>query len=332
MAWDRNTSNLRDVLAGLYWERNDAVRLLREVRLNPAYINLSDKMINTWTSIVEYAMHQEKLDALIAQARLEFPKDKLLMMAEEHRLLTLETPAIPDGAWHGATDPGELEVLTKGIDTMRPISFLEIGVQVAKSVGRVVLANGESGSGFLIKDNLLITNHHVLPNAAVAATARVEFNYQKTVDDLDAQIHSYPLRPQAVFFTSPREVDGGDDWTVVRVDGAANADWGELALRPVTLQKKDEVIIIQHPGGGPKQIALTHNILAYVGERRVQYLTDTQKGSSGSPVFDLHWQVVALHHAGGLLREPGTKQSYYRNQGVHVNVLLQGLAEKGIGG
>lgn len=330
MPWDRNTSNLRDVLAGLYWDRSDTVRFLREVKINPAYINLSDKMINTWTSIVEYAMYQEKLSDLIVQARQEFPKDKLLQLAEAHQLLTLEIPAIAEGSWHAATDPGELEVLTKGIDTMRPISFLEKGVQVAKSVARVVLATGEMGSGFLIKDNLLVTNHHVLPNANAAQDAHVEFNFQKTIDNKDAEIQSYSLLPGDCFFTSPLEQEGGDDWTVVRIDGNANTTWGELTLKTATPKKQDEVIIIQHPGGGPKQIALTHNIVAYAGERRIQYLTDTQKGSSGSPVFDLNWQVVALHHAGGLIREPGTKQSYFRNQGIHVNALLQGLTEKGI--
>ena len=32
-------------------------------------------------------------------------------------------------------------------------------------------------------------------------------------------------------------------------------------------------------------------------------------------VFDLNWRVVAVpHHAGGLMREPGTKRAVYRNQ------------------
>lgn len=30
----------------------------------------------------------------------------------------------------------------------------------------------------------------------------------------------------------------------------------------------------------------------------MHYLTDSKKGSSGSPVFNDQWQVVALHHRG----------------------------------
>ncbi|MBU6351013.1 MAG: trypsin-like peptidase domain-containing protein [Chloroflexi bacterium] len=76
---------------------------------------------------------------------------------------------------------------------------------------------------------------------------------------------------------------------------------------------------------GPKQIALYHNLVVYSDGQRVQYLTDTLPGSSGSPVFNSAWQVVALHHSGGWLREPGSKQMYYRNEGIHVNAVLQGL-------
>ena len=31
---------------------------------------------------------------------------------------------------------------------------------------------------------------------------------------------------------------------------------------------------------------------------RVHYRADTKKGSSGAPVFNLLWEVIALHHSG----------------------------------
>jgi len=36
--------------------------------------------------------------------------------------------------------------------------------------------------------------------------------------------------------------------------------------------------------------------------------------------------VVAIHHAGGRLREPGTQAAYYRNEGIAINVVLAELA------
>jgi len=125
-----------------------------------------------------------------------------------------------------------------------------------------------------------------------------------------------------VFVTSAE-----DDWTVVKIRGDTNAEWGSIRLARGNVQKGDRVIIVQHPGGGPKQIAFYHNVVVYAGDKRVQYLTDTLPGSSGSPVFDNEWNVVALHHSGGWLREPGSKQQYYRNEGIHINAVIDGLTK-----
>jgi V8-like Glu-specific endopeptidase len=64
-----------------------------------------------------------------------------------------------------------------------------------------------------------------------------------------------------------------------------------------------------------------------VGDRRIHYLTDTLPGSSGSPVFDQRWRVVALHHSGGWLREPGSesKRAYLRNEGILIDAVIDGL-------
>jgi V8-like Glu-specific endopeptidase len=65
--------------------------------------------------------------------------------------------------------------------------------------------------------------------------------------------------------------------------------------------------------------------VVFVGETRIEYLMDTMPGSSGSPVFDQDWSVVALHHSGGRLREPGSQQTYCRNERIHINAVVDGL-------
>jgi V8-like Glu-specific endopeptidase len=52
-------------------------------------------------------------------------------------------------------------------------------------------------------------------------------------------------------------------------------------------------------------------------------------GSSGSPVFDLDWNVFAVHHAGDpeapRLRGAGT---YAANEGIAVGALIKAIAAK----
>ncbi len=109
--------------------------------------------------------------------------------------------------------------------------------------------------------------------------------------------------------------------------GPANQQYGKLELTEINLKSGEYVNIVQHPGGMPKQIALYHNVVVFSdpADFRVQYLTDTLPGSSGSPVFDSEWRVVAMHHAGGDLADPKSGRPLFRNEGIHVNTLISGI-------
>jgi len=206
--------------------------------------------------------------------------------------------------------------------TLVPISYLQIGVERSRSVVRVKRGDGGSGSGFVTEGNLLITNNHVLASADEAEKAVVQFNYQQLPGGADAAFEEAELDSET-FRTLV-----ADDWSAVRIKGSLPAKWGVMPLRKTPIKAGDHVNVIQHPGGGPKQVSFFANLVMYVGEGRVQYLTDTLPGSSGSPVFDARWNIVALHHSGGWLSEPNapTKTTYYRNEGISIDRVIDGLA------
>jgi hypothetical protein len=58
----------------------------------------------------------------------------------------------------------------------------------------------------------------------------------------------------------------------------------------------------------------------------VRYRTNTEGGSSGSPVFDQNWQLVALHHAG----DPSWVAKY--NEGIPISLILAQLKARGVDG
>jgi V8-like Glu-specific endopeptidase len=88
------------------------------------------------------------------------------------------------------------------------------------------------------------------------------------------------------------------------------------------MRRDERVAIIQHPGGHLKKISIQNNFVAYADNQVLQYTTSTEPGSSGSPVFDDNFQVVGIHHSGGMLLEPGSKQRYLRNAGTSAIALL----------
>ena len=69
-----------------------------------------------------------------------------------------------------------------GTSSLKNILWLQLGLKVAQSVCRILLGNEGRGTGFLVGDNLLLTNNHVLPTPDSAEKANVEFNYQHDLD------------------------------------------------------------------------------------------------------------------------------------------------------
>jgi endonuclease G len=93
-------------------------------------------------------------------------------------------------------------------------------------------------------------------------------------------------------------------------------------VKEVDPKVDDRVSIIQHPNGGPKQIAVTNNRVINLFEPFLHYMTDTLPGSSGSPVLSDNWRVVAIHHAGGNVRKNTRGDLVWANEGILISSLL----------
>jgi len=243
--------------------------------------------------IIELLRNRDRLDDLPpACEKIDRSDLANLFQAEGESGPTIEE-------WRSTEETDTLEKIMGEQSTILPISFLEQGMELSRAVARVVAPN-ETGSGFLIANNWLITNHHVLKSVDQAKETKVQFNYQKKWHGTDAIADEYTPAPEnGGFFSSER-----DDWTAVKLNGDANQKWGAISIGDHAAVKNGRAIIIQHPGGDSKSIAMYHNIVTYADENIVQYLTDTRPGSSGSPVFDGHWNLVAIHRSGGWLLQP----------------------------
>jgi V8-like Glu-specific endopeptidase len=331
MSWDNSLTDFLDLLVGYYPDSRSARDVAEKAGLGTRFITFGGNIDNIWMSILREARKfDEGLLKIARVAQKDYPSIDFPSIVRQIDEGAVRGPKLAKPAWKGPPTVDEgLEKIIGEQPTFLPISFLEVGLEKARSVARVVCPGG-LGTGFLTRDNLLITNNHVIATVEEARQARIQFNYQETAKGLATQVEELVLAPENGFATSPPE--GGDDWTAVRVRGDPSKAWGFLPLVEADVKVNNYVNIIQHPGGLPKQIALYHNLVVFVSADRVQYLTDTLPGSSGSPVFDSQWRVVALHHSGGNLTEPGSKgkRLYFRNEGIHVKAILKGLAEGGL--
>jgi len=260
------------------------------------------------------------------------------------------------------------EVLLDDND-LRPVRYLQIAAMAARAVGKLTVRGmvDEEGdaTGFLVAPGLLLTNHHVLPDANVASVSFVAFDYE---DDIDGR----PKAPK-LFDLLPSELYVSDellDYCFVAV--ASRTAQGELLSQfgylrmfeetgKVDPSRRQAANIIQHPMGQGKKLAVRDNYFQEppkdaLDAARVQnslfYGTDTLKGSSGSPVCTDEWYVVALHRGGvpkvdivdgqpvvlrrdrTPAREGDAKSSiaYVTNEGTRVSRLFASLRDKSMPG
>ncbi|SRR6266487_3036309 len=317
MSWNDNLSNLVYVLADLYPFKEDSYSVVKRAYLPAGQIGFSNKATSTWTEILNHANRLKKVPSIIDIALHDYPGDQFLISAKKGTLTPVQ-PIVDDSFSWGSTETIDtFEKLMGRQSTLLPIHWLEVGLLRAKSVAKVVLSNNQYGTGFLTHRNIFVTNHHVIPNPEVARTTIIKFNYRYDSDGLGYEEKNFKLDPDTYFKTCKEK-----DWTFVQVKEDANSEWGAIDIQPVDITVNHRANIIQHPGGEAQQIAVYHNIVAYVDETIIQYLTDTLPGSSGSPVFDSDWNVIALHHKGGLIIEPATKSKVHRNEGININCLL----------
>jgi endonuclease G, mitochondrial len=214
------------------------------------------------------------------------------------------------------------------------VSFLERGAIAARAVCRLT-GPGGSGTGFLVSPRVLITNNHVIGSIAEARETIAEFDFERDTQGRSKQPTKFSIDPGQLFVTNDRD---NLDYTVVAIGAKIEGEreLGNFGFLPLSAARDkhmlgDFVNIVQHPDGREKEVVLRENQL--VGRPKggivLHYVADTEPGSSGSPVCNVLWQVVALHHWGGphrtLFDVRGQRVPETVNEGIRISAIYLDL-------
>jgi V8-like Glu-specific endopeptidase len=166
---------------------------------------------------------------------------------------------------------------------------------------------------------------------------------QKAMEQLRAKGYTVVVEVNAIVIWHPEGEYDQDEIKAIGVQMGYEkfADASKLVSKSKHLKSEtgDAVIIVQHPKGKQKQIVLNNNEIIKNGlyQGVLRYEAASDYGSSGSPVFNTHWKLVALHHAA----VPGIPESSSQiqqsendkpmaQQGIRICRIIEDLRKKSV--
>lgn len=323
-----------------------AALLAQQAGVETGWINTQQSVALVWKEILDTAAAAGLLRALVSRLldRLPPPSPARPFLDELMAGASPPISAEPRDAegmptfLRGDDDVGEPEALLFGDDLTMPVGqipglvrTLTRLLELAPSVCKLTVdfgAGEQYGTAFRIAPDFLLTNWHVVhrrTDGAPADRATAEFGFE---DDSERG----PLAPTVVRCEAISVAeDKADDWAVVRTVDQMEGGWAPFELSDLAEPSVEgHAFVIQHPQGQRKRIGFLRNRISYVDDRVVHYLTDTDVGSSGSPVLDSAGRLIALHHRGGLPRAMPLGPPLRKNEGIRMSRIVVALVAAGV--
>jgi S1-C subfamily serine protease len=341
--WHRQEAReLHITLSQIYPTPKAAVWAAAATGIDTGMINPDQAPFFVWREVLEEAAGAalvRTLTAFVAQQNSRNPKTPFL------NALLSETAAPVPGEYQPRDEDGapQFVLATDEISEQEALLFhddltLEFGripwlVDVLGRLGQIGAAvcklhtsspgSRQEGTGFRISEDRLLTNWHVLIFGA-ATSVNAEFGFED--DGRGGGLASRSIACDAATI----EGNAALDWGVIKVAAPMPDSVGTISLSGAAVPVIDEpAFIIQHPGGGRKRVGYVRNQVTRVTDTVLQYLTDTQSGSSGSPVLNADGRLIGLHHAGGRAQEVAGKPPLSKNEGIRIPPIAEALTQLG---
>jgi V8-like Glu-specific endopeptidase len=152
-------------------------------------------------------------------------------------------------------------------------------------------------TGFLISEDRMLTNEHCINQAAVCDSMIAIFGYEADEHNVAKPGEQHRC---VKFVDSSKDLDVA----MIQLADKPGTKWGSLALNPRNIVKDEQVYMIQHPQGEPKQISRKDcSVTTELADGNATgtdfgHKCDTLQGSSGSPMLGSDFTVIGLHHFG----------------------------------
>ncbi len=186
----------------------------------------------------------------------------------------------------------ELQSLFGSASNMIDVGSLQGAMRNVPSVCLIKINGVESGTGFLVGDDLVLTNHHVMSSdfrddeAQILKNARnttLHFGYLSPTKGLPPQEEKFSLHPTDLIVAESVDLDFALLRVEPRIKEVKSLHKVDFAAQAAVERKA--LNMLQHPGGQVMQLALSGNAVTWVSDdgKRLQYVTPAAKVRAGRP-------------------------------------------------
>ncbi|OYE05448.1 trypsin [Nostoc sp. 'Peltigera membranacea cyanobiont' 232] len=140
-------------------------------------------------------------------------------------------------------------------------------------------------TGVLVGKNLLLTCNHIF-NKTQVRQAWIRFNYNADSSQLDNDLFELDMT-----FVS---YNNRPDYALVKIKDNPEQQKAIFINETSILDSGQDIRIIHHPQGNPVIIS-DFGQITQVGEDYIDHNVKTDNGSSGAPIFNRQWELIAIH-------------------------------------
>lgn len=309
-------------------------------RLNVRFFDVTSQakpFPNQAIDVYDHFRAHNTVERLVAAMRDARPSVREIAMLAEHIGLI----ALPAAR--------SLEALLRPGTPYQDVEDFHTGFSAIQAAVCQVRAGQSLGTGILVADDLVLTNHHVVADN-LSSEGRLSgvicrFDFKKAGGSAYSTPPLDVAAGTALAWSEPSDADcepGGENLEPDRLDyallqllskvaGKSVVAGGDprtaatLSTRAHPIATAEGLLILQHPGGKPMKVDL--GSVTWTGATRLRHSVNTEPGSSGAPVFDAGLELVALHHAGHA-DWPDRTLNY--NQAIPIPLILADLARHGV--
>jgi hypothetical protein len=283
---DGQGNSLNAVIAGYAKGKGIPLRILKSTHAR-RIVDIEDRA-NPFTNLDELQTllreaEEKRKVAIAGQVAADQPADQPLQKATLERIFPKES--------------------SFGLDWYRQ------GLAAARAVGRLSIAGMVTATCSLVSARHVLTPSHVFHAAENLGLIDISFEQSGEV-----------RKVKSLAWESSADLDSA----ILELDEAV------LQAVPISLSGSrlirfdvgDRVVVVGHPLGGALSFSLSESAIVDISDQFLHYRTPTEPGSSGSPVFDVNWDILAFHHA-AMMKEPG----WTVGEGIRASALVAALEQ-----